>query len=277
MPKGLPPNAMRADSPPDEPPDVTLRLMGFTVRPKVLFTDSAYIASAHRELIKSCIRTIIIAVGTLVLQYRTAPNDSRMSTRVALYSAGSFTNEVKPTVLSFPLMLKLSFSEMGKPWSGPTTWPVRLRCSSRAFALFMASSKKTSLRQLVYTDISYDLSTDLCLHTNCCAAAARLQNARVTVSELHALEASFSSSCDAVLSVISSSSFENHPELFGHVVTSSCDSCGNCCSGIRYSCGMDSARDARFAAATFSHLLSDVIAEVHTKIGRKRALQDRYI
>jgi len=41
IPKGLPPNAIRADSPPEEPPEVTLRLSGLTVRPNVLFTDSA--------------------------------------------------------------------------------------------------------------------------------------------------------------------------------------------------------------------------------------------
>lgn len=44
-PRGLPPNAMRADSPPEDPPDVTLRLSGLTVRPNVLLTDSAYILS----------------------------------------------------------------------------------------------------------------------------------------------------------------------------------------------------------------------------------------
>jgi hypothetical protein len=42
-PSGLPPNAMRADSPPEEPPEVSLRLSGFKVRPNVLFTDSAYV------------------------------------------------------------------------------------------------------------------------------------------------------------------------------------------------------------------------------------------
>ena len=41
-PRGLPPNAISADSPPEDPPDVTLRFNGLTVRPKVLFTDSAY-------------------------------------------------------------------------------------------------------------------------------------------------------------------------------------------------------------------------------------------
>lgn len=41
-PRGLPPNVMSADSPPEDPPDVTLRFNGLTVRPNVLFTDSAY-------------------------------------------------------------------------------------------------------------------------------------------------------------------------------------------------------------------------------------------
>lgn len=50
-PSGDPPNAMSADSPPDEPPDVSFRLRGLRVRPNTLFTVSA----------------IIIAVGTFVL------------------------------------------------------------------------------------------------------------------------------------------------------------------------------------------------------------------
>jgi hypothetical protein len=63
--------------------------------------------------------TIIMAVGTFVLQYRTAPNVSSMSTSVALYLAGVLTKDVKPTVLSLPLMLKLSLRETGRPCSGP--------------------------------------------------------------------------------------------------------------------------------------------------------------
>jgi hypothetical protein len=42
IPRGLPPKAIRADSPPEEPPDVTLRFKGLTVLPNTLFTDSAY-------------------------------------------------------------------------------------------------------------------------------------------------------------------------------------------------------------------------------------------
>lgn len=92
-----------------------------------------------------------MAVGTFVLQYRTAPRLSSISTKVALYSAGLLTRDVKPTVLSLPLTLKLSFREIGRPCSGPTSLPVRLRWLSRDLALVMASSKNTSLRQFVYT------------------------------------------------------------------------------------------------------------------------------
>lgn len=67
-PNRLPPNAIKADSPPDEPPEVRLRLRGLTVRPKMLLTDSA----------------IIMAVGTFVLTYRTAPASSKRSIRVLL-------------------------------------------------------------------------------------------------------------------------------------------------------------------------------------------------
>ena len=99
MPRQLPPKAIKADSPPEEPPEVNFLFKGLTVRPNVLLTDSA----------------IIIAVGTFVLQYRTAPSFSNMSTSVALYLAGFPTSEVKPSVLSFPTILKLSFSDMGRP------------------------------------------------------------------------------------------------------------------------------------------------------------------
>jgi hypothetical protein len=36
---------------------------------------------------------------------------------VLLYVAGSFTHDVKPTVLSLPIILKLSLREMGRPFS----------------------------------------------------------------------------------------------------------------------------------------------------------------
>lgn len=40
-PNGLPPKTIRADSPPDEPPEVTFLFSGFTVLPNTLLTDSA--------------------------------------------------------------------------------------------------------------------------------------------------------------------------------------------------------------------------------------------
>ena len=58
-------------------------------------------------------------------------------------------------------------------------------------------------------------------HTSCCAAAARLQNARVTCSEVHDLDAILFNMLVALLSVISSSLSSNHPDSLGNVVTSS--------------------------------------------------------
>lgn len=82
--------------------------------------------------------------------------------------------------------------------------------------------------------ISYILILALYLcSTNCWAAAARLQNARVTSSELHDFDAIFSRIVVAVLSVISSSFAENQPDSFGHVVTSSWDSGGSLSFGMR--------------------------------------------
>ena len=134
MPSALPPKAIKADSPPLEPPEVSFRFRGFTVLPNTLFTDSA----------------IIIAVGTFVLQYRTAPSFSKISTSVALVEAGWSTNEANPTVLSFPTILKLSLSEMGRPWRGPMTFPVLCRCSSSDLAMLMASVGKKSVKQFVW-------------------------------------------------------------------------------------------------------------------------------
>lgn len=99
IPKGDPPNAMRADSPPEEPPDVNFLFRGFKVLPKTLFTVSA----------------IIIAVGTFVLTYKIAPASLSMSTIVELYVAGSLTQLTKPTVVSNPTTLKLSLIDIGKP------------------------------------------------------------------------------------------------------------------------------------------------------------------
>lgn len=132
-PMRLAPNEISADSPPDEPPDVSFRLRGFTVRPKTLLTVSA----------------IIIAVGTLVFTYSTAPPCRRRSVRVLLYVAGSLTSDVKPTVESLPMMLKLSLREIGRPWNGPFGLPVLRRWSSNSLARAMASSKRISERQFV--------------------------------------------------------------------------------------------------------------------------------
>lgn len=126
-PRTLPPKAMRALSPPELyspkqlqsldhyeatylPPEVKFLLRGLTVRPKVLFTLSA----------------IIIAVGTLVLTYKTAPAFLSKSTSVVLYVAGELAHDTNPTVESLPMMLKLSFRLMGSPCSGPIGTPVDL-------------------------------------------------------------------------------------------------------------------------------------------------------
>ena len=42
MPKGLPRRATRAPSPPEEPPEVSERLLGLTVRPKTLLNVSGH-------------------------------------------------------------------------------------------------------------------------------------------------------------------------------------------------------------------------------------------
>ena len=48
-----------------------------------------------------------------------------------------------------PVMWKLSFTEMGRPWSRPRGWPVRARWASSSEARERAGAKRGSVRQLV--------------------------------------------------------------------------------------------------------------------------------
>lgn len=139
----LPPKASSADSPPDDPPGVRLRLRGFTVRPKMLLTVSGNIT----------------AVGTLVFTYSTAPASTIISMSVLLYVEGLFAREAMPIVESLPIILKLSLMEIGSPWKGPLVLPYFWRYASHSFARAIASSKKISARQLVCVLQSVRLNT----------------------------------------------------------------------------------------------------------------------
>lgn len=109
-----------------------------TDRPKRLFTDSA----------------IIIAVGTLVLTYGTAPKLTKSSTKEELLAAKSLAHPTNPTELAFPAILKLSLSEIGTPCKGPTSLPVSWRCRSSALARARASGNRVSVRQFVWLIVS---------------------------------------------------------------------------------------------------------------------------
>lgn len=103
----LPPNAISADSPPEDPPEVRLRFRGFSVRPVTLLTVSASIT----------------AVGTFVFTYSTAPACRINSTIVLLYVAVVFASDARPIVDALPMILKLSLIEIGSPWNGPLGRP----------------------------------------------------------------------------------------------------------------------------------------------------------
>lgn len=75
----------------------------------------------------------------------------RRSTSALFFWAGAFTQDAKPMVESRPAMLKLSLSEMGRPWRLPIGLPVRSRCWSRVRAVDIAESNKVSDKQFVYT------------------------------------------------------------------------------------------------------------------------------
>jgi hypothetical protein len=61
------------------------------------------------------VSAIIIAVGTLVLTYTTAPKLINRSTKDELLVAKSLAQPTNPTELAFLAILKLSLSEIGTP------------------------------------------------------------------------------------------------------------------------------------------------------------------
>lgn len=86
-PRGEPRNARRAPSPPVEPPALSLVLWGFSVRPKMLFSESAVyvVQSVRMAYAQSGVMDLghtIIVCGMLVLQYKMAPASRSSFTRV---------------------------------------------------------------------------------------------------------------------------------------------------------------------------------------------------
>ena len=69
----------------------------------------------------------ISVCGTFVLQCITAPAPSKISTIVAFLGADLLQRDAMPMLLSTPLTQKESFTEMGRPWRGPSGEPVRAR------------------------------------------------------------------------------------------------------------------------------------------------------
>lgn len=89
--------------------------------------------------------------------------------------------------------------------------------------------------------------------TSWCAAAALLQNARVTSSDFRTPVASLERSSSIVELVMANSSSVNHPDVSGQPVTSSCDSGGIKFSGMRHSLGIEACSSLRFFAPISSH------------------------
>jgi hypothetical protein len=85
-----PRRVIRAASPPLEPPAVRFVLCGFSVRPKMLLSES--------PVFKNQPRTINVC-GILVLTYRTAPRSRRTSTSTEFMVSGSRSKkETNPIV-----------------------------------------------------------------------------------------------------------------------------------------------------------------------------------
>ena len=133
MPIILPLMRTRAPSPPELPPGVTLLFAGFKVRPKTLFMLSRAPS----------------VCGTFVLAMMMAPRDSNISTSGAFCSAGLKDRAAMPMLLSIDAILKVSFTEMGRPWRGPIGIPVRLSWASSSEARARARLNRGSVRHAV--------------------------------------------------------------------------------------------------------------------------------
>lgn len=91
---------------------------------KVRLEDEGPCKISYRPKTLLTLSAIIIAVGTFVFTYTTAPSLSRISTSEELLVASVSANAANPTELAFPAMLKLSFNDIGTPCKGPVTLPV---------------------------------------------------------------------------------------------------------------------------------------------------------
>ena len=63
--------------------------------------------------------------------------------------AGLKARAATPIEESMPMMLKLSFTEIGRPWRDPRVSPVRAKCESNWAARARAAEKSGSVKQLV--------------------------------------------------------------------------------------------------------------------------------
>lgn len=78
----------------------------------------------------------------------TAPACSSRSARAAFLVAGPKARAAMPIEESMPVMLKLSLTEIGRPWRGPRGLPVRAKCKSNSAARARANEKRGSVKQL---------------------------------------------------------------------------------------------------------------------------------
>ena len=104
-----PRRVIRAASPPLEPPAVRFVLCGFSVRPKMLLSESPVFKNQPQTWDDGHVRRTINVCGILVLTYRTAPRSRRMSTSTEFLVSGSRSKkETYPIVDWNPLTLNES-------------------------------------------------------------------------------------------------------------------------------------------------------------------------
>ena len=217
-PKTLPLIAINAPSPPELPPEVNLVFRGFKTLPKTLLSES--------RAINVC--------GTFVLQYNTAPFSNKISTSKEFSSAGFSAKDAIPILESYPLILNVSFNEMGIPCKGLLNLPVRVYSSSSSLAREIADEKRISVRQL----------------QSCCASAARLQKA-VTMVSLVRVRARISEERDTTswVEVMAISRGVRNPLVRGRERRFSGRGEGSAEGGRIHEGGMEEARWARLRCA----------------------------
>ena len=154
IPSGDMPEAMAAPSPPDEPPGVCFVLQGFALWPKTGLRLSAKRPSCDRF-----VRPMMIA-----------PASRRTVTIAASRVARTAARPTTPKVVASPAMSRFSFTETGRPWSGPRRGSLSARSASAS-----ARSRKTWVK-------AFSARSCCSMRSRCAATTSREESSLRAIS-----------------------------------------------------------------------------------------------